>query len=260
MSVLILKKRLGFTLLELLAVVATIGVLAALLLPILSKAKIKAHRTACFSNVRQLCFAWSMYATDNGGRLVPSSPTNSPDGCWVEGDMCKLDEATNADLIRQGKLFGYTREVGIYRCPTDRGVTINGQKVSSVRSYSMNAFMGAREQSAGPIPKSAENYVWFFAKESDLRNPSQMSVILEEDERSINDGFFVIDPVGLQWFDLPAISSHRHGYSFSLSFADGHSEVWKHRDPRTMLVKSSRTEQAGNTDLVRMARSATLPR
>jgi len=249
-------RRRGFTLLELLAVIATIAILAALLLPILSKARIKAQRTNCFSNLRQLGLAWAMYYNENNGLLAESYPVNNP-SVWVQGDMSKLTEAGDVELLRQGKLYHYNQNDSIYRCPTDRGVTINGQTVSTVRSYSMNAFMGGRDPRAGVIPPTADGYVLTFAKDSELRRPSELWVLLDEDERSINDGFFVTDPTGHLWVDFPAISTHRHSFSFALNFADGHSEVWRHSDPRTMVVKTSQTEQSGNSDLARLARAST---
>jgi prepilin-type N-terminal cleavage/methylation domain-containing protein len=247
-------RRQGFTLLELLAVIATIAVLAGLLLPVLGKAKLKAQRTACFSNLHQLGLAWVMYYNDNNGRLVESYPVNNP-YVWVQGDMTVQAEATNVNLIRQGKLFHYNQSSEIYRCPTDQGTTIDGQSVRTVRSYSMNSFMGARDASLGAIPASATKYTLFYTKDAELTKPSQLWVLLDEDERSINDGFFVTDPDARLWVDFPAISDHRHAFSYALNFADGHSEVWRHQDTRTPAVTVNRTEQAHNLDLERLARA-----
>src|SRR5579859_299107 len=207
-------RRRGFTLVELLAVIATIAILAALLLPILSKAKIKAQRTACFSNLHQLGLAWTMYFHDNNGLLAESYPVNNP-YVWVRGNMSLPNEAGNADLIRQGKLYPYNQNVGIYHCPTDKGVVSGGRTLATVRSYSMNSFMGARDPDLGSIPPTADNFVAFYAKDTDLRRPSELWVLLDEDERSINDGFFVTDPTAGMWIDFPAISAHRHSYSFT---------------------------------------------
>ena len=244
----------GFTLIELLTVVATIVILATLLLPILNKAKDKAHRTTCLSNLRQLGIGWMLYADDNQGLLVESYPTNNPEA-WVQGNMTNPLEARNADLIRRGKLFPYNQSVPIYRCPNDEGVTIDGRQIATVRSYSMNCFMGARNPSLGAIPYTAGDYVLFYAKDSDIPHPDQMWVLVEEDERSIDDGFFKTDPTARVWIDFPATSAHRHNGTYVLNFADGHSSVWRLNDQRTFQVCSSNTEQTGNTDLARLARS-----
>lgn len=242
----------GFTLLELLAVIATIATLAALLLPVLNKAKIKAQRTGCLSNLRQLGYAWVMYKDDNNDALAQSYPVNNPT-VWVQGDMTKAAEAGDAELIRRGKLYTYNESLAIYRCPADKGVLIGGQKTPTLRSYSMNSFMGARDPKVGTIPSTAGAYVPFYSTYAEIPRPSQLWVLLDEDERSINDGFFVTDPTGKIWFDFPANSAHRHNYSFALNFADGHSEVWRHQDPRTWRLSLNKTEQPGNADLARLA-------
>src|SRR5438105_13286507 len=67
----------GFTLIELLVVIAVIAILAALLLPALNKAKLRAWGIQCMSNHKQLTLAWRMYADDNRDVLVYAS--NMPD-------------------------------------------------------------------------------------------------------------------------------------------------------------------------------------
>lgn len=248
-------RRRGFTLLELLAVIATIATLAALLFPVLTKAKIKAQRTNCLSNLRQLGIAWLMYKDDSNDALVESYPTRP--SVWVKGDMSNAGDAGNTELLRQGKLYAYNQSVALYHCPADQGVRCDGTVIPTVRSYSMNCFMGARDPSVGLIPSTADGYVPFYASYYDIPRPSQLWVMLDEDERSINDGFFVTDPTAQIWFDFPATSVHRHNYSFALAFADGHSDVWRDRDPRTQQVSASKTEQPGNVDLARLA-SATV--
>lgn len=197
-----------------------------------------------------------MYYTDNGDKLVESYPVNNPD-VWVQGDMTKASEAGNADLIRQGKLYHYNDNVNIYHCPSDRGVLIDGKVVPTVRSYSMNAFMGARDPNVEAIPDTPNSYVQFFTKYTELLHSSELWVLLDEDERSINDGFFVTDPDARLWVDFPAISPSRHHYSYGLNFADGHSETWQYEDPRTRDVKTNRMEQYGNRDLRRLANAST---
>jgi type II secretory pathway pseudopilin PulG len=249
------KRKAGFTLLELLAVIFTVTTLAALLLPVLTKTKIKAQRTNCRSNLHQLGLAWVLYYGDNNGRLVESYPVNNP-YAWILGDMRNPSEATNVNLLQQGKLYPYIPNPGIYHCPADRGIQIDNKLVQNVRSYSMNAFMGARDPRIGPIPPNADNYVLFYGKDSEIPRPASLWVMLDEDDRSINDGFFVPDPTAQMWIDFPANSVQRHDYSFALNFADCHTEVWYYRDPATSKLTHNKTEQAGNIDLKRLARAS----
>jgi hypothetical protein len=252
------KREKGFTIVELLAVIFTVAALAAMLLPVLAKAKIKAQRTNCRSNLHQLGLAWVLYHGDNNGRLVESYPVNNPNA-WILGDMRVPADATNANLIQQGKLYAYIPNDRIYHCPADNGVPLGKKPLPSLRSYSMNSFMGGRDPSVGPIPANAQNFVLFYGKESEIPRPSNLWVMLDEDERSINDGFFVPDPNGQMWIDFPANSVHRHDFSFALNFADCHTELWYYRDPATSKLSHNKTEQAGNIDLRRLARaSATL--
>ena len=78
----------AFSLVELLVVVAVIGILAALLLPTLARGKASAHRVVCVNNLRQLGLATQMYWDDNGGnafryRGVSTNGGDAQERSWL---------------------------------------------------------------------------------------------------------------------------------------------------------------------------------
>lgn len=254
----------GFTLLELLAVILTIALLAALLLPVLSNAKAKANRTYCASNLRQLGLAWWQYKDDDNGYLVESYPTNNP-YVWVQGDMSKPAEGANIELIRRGLLYHYNQNVSIYHCPTDSKTVVDntGTVHDTVRSYSMNSFMGGRASQSGDAFSLLTGGYTYFVKDSDLlrQEPDRLWVLIDEDQSTITDGCFLTDPTGQRWLGhKPALSPSRHNSSFALQFADGHCETWRHTDSQTSSDPSLASESTDTADAKRLAAGATVPK
>lgn len=246
------RSRSGFTLIELLVVIAIIAILAAMLLPALSKAKAKGQHATCLNNLKQLQLCWSMYADDNQDILVSNDPNVGPGSrTWILGYMQdNSPDSTNRTLIERGTLFPYNRSSAIYRCPTDLGrSTFSGRKYQRVRSYSMNGYMAGVDVG---LTFFSQRGFKVNKKTADINAPppSQAFVFLDEHQVSIDDGHFGFAPEGDTWMNLPAMW-HNNGCSFS--FADGHAELFKWRDPRTLAIKvinSVRT--ANNNDLKRL--------
>lgn len=164
----------GFTLIELLVVIAIIAILAAMLLPVLGKAKLRAQSVQCMANERQLSLAWRMYSEDNNDNLIlagddgagiPYSTVPGAGGmkkhpndmyAWTWSHLDFTSSPFNWDPtadITLRPLYTYAKDPKIQKCPADRTTVavqgapggtmyVNGQQAPRVRSVSMNFFLG----------------------------------------------------------------------------------------------------------------------
>jgi prepilin-type N-terminal cleavage/methylation domain-containing protein/prepilin-type processing-associated H-X9-DG protein len=226
------KHRAGFTLIELLVVIAVIAILAAILLPVLGKAKLKAQGIYCLNNLKQLQLAIIMYTSDNQEKFPENPGAGTSLQAWVPGVMTWDNpiqpnlENTNIALLTGGEVGPYISQcVGVFKCPAD---TIPGAKGSRVRSVSMNGFVGDVNNIANYISGQATHNWIRILKTSDLKLGAVNTwVLLDECPDSINDAFFAVQmqPGGSAvWTDVPA-STHNGAGGFS--FADGHVELKK---------------------------------
>lgn len=249
----------GFTLVELLVVIAVIAILAGILLPALGKAKAKAQGIQCLNNNRQLMLACSMYGSDHDDRLPYNAggdrshpaPDTTLDWNWVNNlmDWELTPGNTNSAALSRTPLVPYLgRTLGVFRCPADR-VLSDVQKragwAGRNRSVSMNAMVGNPGVSwTGAYNVNNPEYRQFM-KFDEFKQASRIFVFIDEHPDSINDGYFLNRAEDLEWMDLPA--SYHNGAA-SLSFADGHSEV--HRWVNASTRPPSLPEKSGLPFLV----------
>jgi type II secretory pathway pseudopilin PulG len=260
----------GFTVVELLAVMVMIAILAIVLLPALAGTKSDPRAFQCLNNQRQLILGWQMYAADNNDLLpandfpyltayrVQPPTTQAQMRNWVVGTMAKsLDDSPGAiaELTDPNtELSPYVKNYTVYHCPADNYINhLTGNL--NLRSCSMNAAVGTCNWTHYNPPNyplgaavgegwlSGTSYSglqigpWLtYGKLSSFTRPgpANMWVIIDENPYSINDGSFassaVATPGNTYIIDYP---SGLHGAAGVISFADGHVIVHKWQDLRT---------------------------
>lgn len=243
----------GFSLIELLIVVAIVGIFMALLVPALNQAKAKGKTVACLGQLQQFAAAAQMYSGDNSGYLVLNPTTTETNG-WAGGNMQDATQVTNTTLLRQGKLFPYVGRSELFHCPADSAPTATGGL--RARSYSMNSWIGSRTmESAGAVARSFRTFV----RDAELAvgGPAMLWFMADEHEATIDDGFFLVTMDDSQPFvSLPAF---RHQNGFALNFVDGHVERWKLRDSTTRLSSQATGKVSPrNADWLRLKQETTI--
>jgi prepilin-type processing-associated H-X9-DG protein len=237
----------GFTKIELAATLATVALLAAMLLPTLAENGGDAKAFRCQSNLKRLTVAWQEYAADNNEQVLTvynwiasNNPSTGSYMNWtnypgVTNTACLLDSSRSF-------IAAYVNPVDLIKCPADHFQSAQNPGPRR-RSVSMNWVMGGTVPVHGQAPDGKRRYYgtggqssgsFFTLSQTTVQRPSMIFLFLDEHPDSITDAIFAFEPgfaAGQEsWRDVPG---SYHDGAVSLSYADGHAELHKWRDSRT---------------------------
>ncbi len=219
------SSRRGFTLVELLVVVAIIALLMAILLTSLRYVRSMGQGTRCLANVRQLGAGWHSYAGGHGNKMMNPQTLDSSDGWVMKGNTL--------EAIEGGLMYPYVSNPKAYRCPADK--TIKN------RSYSINHYANGGDDRYG------ECAVYL----SQFKDHAQKVVFVEENDnrKGYNQGswwIYTAEHNDESWLDYLA---NYHADGVNLYFMDGSASFHKFLDPETKNIHSFFASTPGNKDL-----------
>jgi prepilin-type N-terminal cleavage/methylation domain-containing protein/prepilin-type processing-associated H-X9-DG protein len=210
-----------FTLIELLFVVAIVGILVGIMLPTLIRSKAQARKTACLSNLKQLYLATKMYSDDY--KTFPSARRSI--GVDAKSYWCAEYDGSKVDPLT-GLLYPYFQNRYLLLCPEFTvGCTPMDPEYGPACSYGMNGeYVGGDPGKADPL--SGEP-----ARPEDIADPSRTLLLMDAAEAqgtALAESFlFWAEYSYFSGASQSALSHYRHSSLAAGSFCDGHAaDVW----------------------------------
>ena len=230
-----------FTLIELLIVVAILGLLVSILLPSLSKARETAKLAVCISNMSQLSKAYLSYSAGYDNKLLSSSSNmNNGIPSWIVHSNWNFDAN-----VMNSPLWPLLQNKEVFRCPNEsRANTLTNGNYK--RTYSVNSYLNG-----DPFGIDSDKIISSLYKVEAVTQT--LTLIGEEDPRGSNVNSFSVG-TSSSWVDWPA---NNHGLKkTSVNFLDGHCRIYKFKNESTSQINNFYS-QSGPDDRAEFIRMAT---
>lgn len=202
------QTRRAFTLVELLIVIAIIGLLAAILYPVFDRARENARRASCVARLQQMGLGWTQYSQDYDERALPWATSMATDTNGLY-----LGLAFRWEILMEP----YVKSTQLFTCPS-----IVRRSGNSLRyAYSYNRYAGSSGRPLGSIPLPAQTPI-FLECEGDSGTPSFTIVSSSETADGVRLKTYGF---GVGWESSNPYSrpySTRHFDGSNYLFADGH--------------------------------------